>query len=90
MWGGLKPSRNKSENSNSLSVALLLPSTSTIEFKKGMVIREYSGPIHPYFRYEKGWKTSKTMSAIATSWHDKAMFEKRAAMVEVDMFHSFA
>ena len=40
----------------------------------------------PYGRYENARKTSKTISTIAILWPVKAIFEKRAATVEVDTF----
>ena len=43
-----------------------------------------SGSIHAYGRYENAVKTGKTISTIAILWPVKAIFEKRAATVEVD------
>ena len=43
-----------------------------------------SGSIHPYGRYGNPVKTRKARSTIAILWLVKAIFEKRAAMVEVD------
>ena len=44
---------------------------------------------HPtYGRYGNAGKTSKTISTIALLWPLKAIFEKRAATVEVDTFIS--
>ena len=47
-----------------------------------------SGSIHPYGRYGNAGKTSKTISTIAILSLVKAIFEKRAATVEVDTFIS--
>ena len=47
-----------------------------------------SGFIHPYGRYGNAVKTRKTISTIAILWLVKAIFEKRAATVEVDTFIS--
>ena len=47
-----------------------------------------SGAIDPYGRYGNAGKTSKTISTIAILWPVKAVFEKRAAMVVVDIFIS--
>ena len=47
-----------------------------------------SGSIHPCGRYENAVKTRKAISAIAILWPVKAIFEKRAATVEVDTFIS--
>ena len=47
-----------------------------------------SGSIHPYGRYGDAVKTSKTISTIAILWPVKAIFEKRAATVEVDTLNS--
>ena len=44
--------------------------------------------IHPYGRYGNAVKTRKTISTIAILWPVKAIFEKRAATVEVDSFVS--
>ena len=46
------------------------------------------GSIHPYGRYGNAVKTWKTISTIAVLWPVKAIFEKRAATVEVDSFAS--
>ena len=43
-----------------------------------------SGFIHPHGRYGNAVKTMKTISTIAILWPVKAIFEKRAATVEVD------
>ena len=43
-----------------------------------------SGSIHPYGRYGTSVKTRKAISTIAILWPVKAIFEKRAATVEVD------
>ena len=40
----------------------------------------------PYGRYGNAGKTSKTISTIGILWPVKAVFEKRAATVEVDTF----
>ena len=42
----------------------------------------------PHGRYGNGGKTSKTISTIAIPWPVEAIFEKRAATVEVDTFIS--
>ena len=42
--------------------------------------------MQPYGRYGNAGKTSKTISTIAILWPVKAIFEKRAATVEVDTF----
>ena len=44
----------------------------------------HSGSIHPYGRYGNAVKTRKVISTIAILWPVKAIFEKRAATVEVD------
>ena len=56
------------------------------ESKKRKSCEGNSGPFHPYGRYGNAGKTSKTMSTIAIIWPVKAIFEKRAATVEVDAF----
>ena len=43
-----------------------------------------SGSIHPYGRYGNAVKTRRTISTIAILWPVRAIFEKRAATVEVD------
>ena len=58
------------------------------ESKKRKSSERISGAIDPYGRYGNAWKTSKTVSTIAILWPVKAIFEKRAAMVEVDAFIS--
>ena len=45
-----------------------------------------SGSIHPYGRHGNAVKTRKTISTIAILWPARAIFEKRAATVEVDSF----
>ena len=47
-----------------------------------------SGAIDLYGRYGNAGKTSKTISTIAILWPVKAVFEKWAATVEVDIFIS--
>ena len=54
------------------------------ESKKRKSSEANSGSIHPYGRYENAVKTRKTISTIAILWPVKAIFEKRAATVEVD------
>ena len=44
------------------------------------------GAIQPYDRYGSAVASSKTISTIAILWPVKAIFEKRATMVEVDAF----
>ena len=56
--------------------------------KKGKSSEENSGSLHPYGRYGNAVKTGKTISTIAILWPVKAIFEKRAATVEVDTFIS--
>ena len=56
--------------------------------KKRKSLEGNSGSIHPYGRYENAGKTSKTISTIAILWPVEAIFEKRAATVEVDTFIS--
>ena len=56
------------------------------ESKKRKSSEENSGFIHPYGRYGNAVKTRKTVSTIAILWPVKAVFEKRAATVEVDTF----
>ena len=46
------------------------------------------GSIRPYARYGNAGKTSKSISTIAILWPVKAIFEKKAATVEVDTFVS--
>ena len=58
------------------------------ESKKRKSSEANSGSIHPYGRYENAVKTRKTISTIAILWPVKAIFEKRAATVEVDSFVS--
>ena len=58
------------------------------ESKKKKSSQENSGFIHPYGRYGNAVKTRKTISTIASLWPVKAIFEKRAATVEVDSFLS--
>ena len=47
-----------------------------------------SGFIHPYGRYGNAFKTRESISTIAILWPVKAIFEERAATVEVDSFLS--
>ena len=54
------------------------------ESKKRKASEGNSGSIQPYGRYGNAAKTSKTISTIAIPWPVKAIFEKRAATVEVD------
>ena len=54
------------------------------ESKKRKSSEANSGAIHPYGRYGNAVKTRKTISTIAILWPVKAIFEKRAATVEVD------
>ena len=54
------------------------------ESKKRKSSEASSGSIHPYGRYGNAVKTRKTISTIAIFWPVKAIFEKRAATVEVD------
>ena len=54
------------------------------ESKKRKSSEANSGSIHPYSRYGILKKTRKTMPTIAVFWPVKAIFEKRAATVEVD------
>ena len=56
------------------------------ESKKRKSSEADSGSIHPYGRYGHAVKTRKTISTIAILWPVKAIFEKRAATVEVDSF----
>ena len=58
------------------------------ESKKRKSSEENSGFIHPYGRCGNAVKTTKTISTIAILWPVKAIFEKRAATVEVDSFVS--
>ena len=58
------------------------------ESKKRKSSEANSGSIHPYGRYENAVKTRKTISTIAILRPVKAIFEKRAATVEVDSFVS--
>ena len=58
------------------------------ESKKRKSSEAKSGSIHPYGRYGNAVKTRKTISTIAILWPVKAIFEKRAATVEVDSFIS--
>ena len=58
------------------------------ESKKRKSSEGNSGSIHPYGRYGNAGKTSTTTSTIAILWPVKAIFEKRAATVEVDTFTS--
>ena len=60
------------------------------ESKKRKSSEANSGSIHPYGRYGNAVRTRKTISTIAVLWPVKAIFEKRAAMVEVDTFISLA
>ena len=54
------------------------------ESKKGKSLEGFSGSIHLYSRHGNAGKTSKTISTIAILWPVKAIFENRAATVEVD------
>ena len=54
------------------------------ESKKRKSSEANSGSMHPYGRHENAVKTRKTISTIAILWPVKAIFEKRAATVEVD------
>ena len=54
------------------------------ESKKRKSSEARSGSIHPYGRYGNAVKTRKTISTIAILWPVKAIFEKKAATVEVD------
>ena len=54
------------------------------ESKKRKSSEANSGSIHPYGRYGNAVKARKTISTIAILWPVKAIFEKRAATVEVD------
>ena len=54
------------------------------ESKKTKSSEANSGSIHPYGRYGNAVKTRKTISTIAILWPVNAIFEKRAATVEVD------
>ena len=56
------------------------------ESKKKKSSERNSGSVHPYGRYGNAGKTSKTISTIVILWPVKAIFEKRAAAVEVDIF----
>ena len=56
------------------------------ESKKRKSSKANSGSIHPYGRHGNAVKTRKTLSIIAILWPVKAIFEKRAATVEVDTF----
>ena len=58
------------------------------ESKKRKSSEATSGSIHPYDRYGNAVETRKTISTIAILWPVKAIFEKRAATVEVDSFVS--
>ena len=58
------------------------------ESKKRESSEENSGCIDPYGRYGNAVEARKTISTIAILWLVKAIFEKRAAMVEVDSFVS--
>ena len=54
------------------------------ESKKRKSSEANSGSIHPYGRYGNAVKTRKAISTIAILWPVNAIFEKRAAPVEVD------
>ena len=56
------------------------------ERKKRKSSEANSGSIHPCGRYENAVKTRKAISTIAILWPVRAIFEKRAATVEVDTF----
>ena len=56
------------------------------ESKKRESSEGNSGSIHSCGRYGNAGKTSQTMPTIAILWPVKAIFEKRAATVEVDTF----
>ena len=58
------------------------------ESQKGKSSEANSGSVHPYGRYENAEKTSKTISTIAILSPVQAIFEKRAATVEIDTFIS--
>ena len=54
------------------------------ESKKRKSSGVHSGSIHPYRRYGKALKTRESRPTIAILLPVKAVFEKRAAAVEVD------
>ena len=58
------------------------------ESQEGKSSDRNSGSIQPYGRYGNAGKTGKTISTITILWPVKAIFEKRAATVEVDIFVS--
>ena len=58
------------------------------ESKKRKSSEANSGSIHRYGRYENAVKFRKSISTIAILWLVKAIFEKRAAAVEVDTLMS--
>ena len=58
------------------------------ERKKRKCSEGNSGSIHPCNRHGHAGKASKTTSTTAILWPVKAIFERRAAMVEVDNFIS--
>ena len=58
------------------------------ESQEGKSSDRNSGSIQPYGRYGNAGKTGKTISTITILWPAKAIFEKRAATVEVDTFVS--
>ena len=60
------------------------------ESKKRKSSEANSGSIHPYGRYGNAVKTRTTISTIAILWPVKAIFEKRAATVEVDTLVSLS
>ena len=56
------------------------------ESKKRKSSEGNSGSLDLYGRHGNAGKTGKTISTIAILWPVKAIFEKRTATVEVDIF----
>ena len=61
-----------------------ISTTTTQRARKEKSSEANRGSIHPFGRYGNAVKTRKTISTIAILWPVKAIFEKRAATVEVD------
>ena len=67
---------------------LKISTTTTQKARKENLQREALAPSNPTVDMEMLEKTSKTISTIAILWPVKAIFEQRAATVEVDTFIS--
>ena len=73
-----------------VTTATTTTTTTTQRARKESLQRETLAPSNPYGRYEDAGEASKTISTIGILSSVKAIFEKRAAAVEVDKFISLA